>query len=333
MTALVRAAGISGYEELAASLGIDVASALRRARISVKALRDPDGLLSYASVIGLLEQSAHDAGCPDFGIRLAGRQGSEVLGPIAIVMQHARTVLEALSLGSKYVSVQSPALRFAVEPVAGRSSQTDLRVAIDVPYPAARRQAFEHALCVVIKFLDLLSQGTTKAQVVLLPHAQLAPSGTYASAFGCPSRFNQPFAAVRVATGSLARELPLHNPALLEFAQKYIDANFARPDQTISSKVRELVQRLMGTGCATHEGIAETLGVHPRTLQRQLVSEGTSFERIKDDARRTLFRQLMDRPAPLPLGQVASMLGYAEQSALTRSCRRWFGVAPSSMRR
>ena len=34
----------------------------------------------------------------------------------------------------------------------------------------------------------------------------------------------------------------------------------------------------------------------------------------------------------LELSQIARMLGYAEQSAFTRSCRRWFGMTPREFR-
>ena len=35
----------------------------------------------------------------------------------------------------------------------------------------------------------------------------------------------------------------------------------------------------------------------------------------------------------IPLAQLAGLLGFSEQSAMTRSCRRWFGVPPSALRR
>jgi len=35
----------------------------------------------------------------------------------------------------------------------------------------------------------------------------------------------------------------------------------------------------------------------------------------------------------MPLGQIADLLGFSEQSVLARSCRRWFGVTPKEIRR
>jgi AraC-like DNA-binding protein len=77
--------------------------------------------------------------------------------------------------------------------------------------------------------------------------------------------------------------------------------------------------------------VADALSMHPRTLQRRLRELGTTFEDIKDEARRDLaHRYLAHRD--VPLAQVTALLDYSEQSALTRSCHRWFGATPRVLR-
>ena len=66
--------------------------------------------------------------------------------------------------------------------------------------------------------------------------------------------------------------------------------------------------------------------MHPRTLQRR-AREGTTFEAIKDEVRRDLAQQYLSQPE-LPLTQITALLGYSEQSAFGRSCRRWFDMTP-----
>jgi len=74
------------------------------------------------------------------------------------------------------------------------------------------------------------------------------------------------------------------------------------------------------------------LGFHPRTMQRRLDAEGSSFEAIKDAVRREIALQYL-RETTIPLAKLANMLAFPEHSALTRSCRRWFGAPPSAIRR
>ena len=68
--------------------------------------------------------------------------------------------------------------------------------------------------------------------------------------------------------------------------------------------------------------------MHP---QRRLREEGTTFEDIKDEVRRDLARRYLAHPE-VPLAQVTAVLDYREQSALTRSCQRWFQTTPSALR-
>jgi AraC-like DNA-binding protein len=71
--------------------------------------------------------------------------------------------------------------------------------------------------------------------------------------------------------------------------------------------------------------------MHPRTLQRRLKGEGTTFEGLKDETRRDLARRYLAQP-DVPLTQVTALLDYGEQSALGRSSRRWFNATPQQFR-
>ena len=53
-----------------------------------------DAFLSFEAFIRLLEASADDLRCPDFGLRLSSWQGLDILGPLAVIARNAQTVLE-----------------------------------------------------------------------------------------------------------------------------------------------------------------------------------------------------------------------------------------------
>jgi AraC-like DNA-binding protein len=73
------------------------------------------------------------------------------------------------------------------------------------------------------------------------------------------------------------------------------------------------------------------LGVHPRTLQRRLAAEGTSFATILDDVRRDAAHRYITATS-LPFAQVAALVGFGEQSTLTHAVQRWHGVNPRQLR-
>jgi AraC-like DNA-binding protein len=96
--------------------------------------------------------------------------------------------------------------------------------------------------------------------------------------------------------------------------------------------VRTLVRQLLPTGRVTLELIAAQLHLHPRALQRRLSGEGLTFGALLDEIRRDAAAHYLS-DTNITLSHLARELGYAEQSVLTRSCRRWFESGPAAYRK
>lgn len=103
-------------------------------------------------------------------------------------------------------------------------------------------------------------------------------------------------------------------------------------DRPVSERVRSALKSTVGANRGTKAEIAELLDLHPRTLQRRLTAEGTTFEEIRVEVYRSATRRLLLETA-IPLSQVAAALGFSEQSAMNRSVRRWFDATPAQIRR
>lgn len=333
MTSVVRSANLEGYEPLARSLGIDPVMELMRFGLPVEALNHSDTFISFIGFIRLLEHSALAGNCPDFGLRLAQRQGAGSAGPLLILMRHAATLEEAVLTGSRHLFVLSPDYHFSAVPVSTDRHLVDLTIDINVPQLRLRAQAVEHALGYIVQLIRLVSQDQVRPILALLPHPRLGAMTCYAEVLGCECRFEAPVAAIRIAVKDLSLALPEHNHLLQQMAISYIEEKFSAPNQPFTGRVRLLVRRFLDTGAVSQVDIANALAVHPKTLQRRLLAERQVFNDIVDEVRRDRFRELLAQPTVLSLTQLALMLGYSEQAALTRSCRRWFGRTPTELRR
>ena len=104
------------------------------------------------------------------------------------------------------------------------------------------------------------------------------------------------------------------------------------PGQSLTSRVRQALRHTLGSAGGKKTDIADLLGMHPRTLQRHLKTEGTTFEILREDVRKEVALRYL-RETQIPLKQLTDVLGLSEESALARSCRRWFGMPPSQLRR
>lgn len=333
MTSLVRTSVLEGYEALAQSIGVDTAVELNRVGLPLDALNSTDNFISLIAFMRLMEHTAQCGNCPDFGLRLVQQQEAGSLGPLTVLMRHAQTLAEALQIGARHIFVLSPEFHFSLMPVSTDQNLVDLALEINVPQLRSRSQTIEQALGFIVQVVRLVSQGQVRPVLALLPHQRLGPAQTYADALRCECRFEAPVAAIRIAAKDLSLALPDRNPLLHQMALIYIEENFGAPNKLFTDRVRLLARRFLDAGPVSKVDIAEALSVHPKTLQRRLLKEGHLFNDILDEVRRDRFLELLAQPSTLSLTQVALMLGYSEQAALTRSCRRWFGRAPRELRR
>ena len=69
----------------------------------------------------------------------------------------------------------------------------------------------------------------------------------------------------------------------------------------------------------------------PRTLQRKLRLEQSSFADVLDRTRKH-FASCYLQERGLQLTEIAYLLGFSEQSAFTRAFQRWYGVSPTQYR-
>jgi AraC-like DNA-binding protein len=330
MAAMVRVQAVRGYRELVAELGGDPVHLLRAAKIKSAAFDQPTAFISFGAIVYLLERSARDLACPDFGLRLAERQDIGILGPLAVAMRHSATVGGALRCASKYMYVYNAAIAFSVQ-LDDEGDQALLAFDILSEHDPHCAQTVEHGVGITYRILSMLSAGQCHPKRVWLPHPAVASRATYRRHLGAPIEFKAPLTALAIDRADLDLPLGEHNEELRQFAVDYLYVPFPARQTPLPVQVRSVIDRLLGTGACGYAEVAHALSMHPRTLQRRLREEGTTVEDIKDEARRDLARRYLAHP-DVPLGQITALLDYSEQSALTRSCQRWFHTTPSALR-
>ena len=332
MTSLIRAVALQGYESAARSVGVNPVEQLARVELPADALVASDNFISYLGFMRLLENTAEAGQCPDFGLRLASHQEAFIEGPLTVLMRYADSLNDALALGAQYGYVFSPAMRGTLTPVTGQPDLVDLTLVINVGPQRACAQTTEYVLFAVAHVLRWLSHGKIQPRQILLPHARLGDGSQYGRHFLGECCFGMSFAAVRIAITDLSQPLPERNPLLLQMAKSYIEQNFGVSKSLISDRVRVLTRQRMAMGRANQPDVATALSMHAKTLQRRLLAEGARFDELLDGERRERFVELLMQPSRPSLAQIALMVGYSEQAALTRSCQRWFNCSPSALR-
>lgn len=332
-TGVIRAASLKGFRPLVEELGGDAAVLLKRFGISEDVLAQDDGLIPITAHDLMLDAAADELSCPDFGLRLAGGQDLSILGPLAVAIEEASSVAEALTLGSRFLFVHSPALRIAVEEdprgARGVSAITYRKSLRESPYSP---QATELGIALLHRISVTLLGESTGLRSIELPHVPLSPISRYTDHFGVDVRFQTSVAALRVDRRMLDTQFEDADHTIRQIAVEHLSRKHTDPDEQVAVRVRRTLTVGLGSARSSLGQVARVLAVHPRTLQRQLAAEDTTFEVILDDVRRTAATHYVTA-TDIPFGQVAGLIGLSEQSALSRAVRRWWGISPRELRR
>lgn len=330
----MRAGALSGLRELAAQLGQVPEPLLRRFGLPTAMFGDPELRIPYGDACRLLEACAEEWRCPDFGLRLGQAQKLDILGPIGLVARISDTVGDALSALCSHMNVHSTAIAVSLRmdgAVAGGRALAEVAYT-PIPRAGAGRQKLELSMALVRNVIALVS-GRPAFTATAVHFACPAPPDTAPAKafFQCPVRYGQAQTALYFHPDVLALPTAIRDPAIEPLVRAYVERLRDQLGDDIVAAARSLIGTLLTSGRCSREAVAECLNLHPRTFQRRLEAQGTSFSRLLDEYRRALAIELLER-GTLPLVQVADALGYSDQSVFNQAFRRWTDSTPAAFR-
>ncbi|MDG2412396.1 MAG: AraC family transcriptional regulator ligand-binding domain-containing protein [Halioglobus sp.] len=152
--------------------------------------------------------------------------------------------------------------------------------------------------------------------------------------FHCPVAFNQPMNSVTFSARHLEAELTRTEADLSEFlklAPYYMVIEPHASTLSITHRIRQILGDDFRREMPSFEALTGLLNMSARTLRRRLEKEGTSYQRIKDNARRDVAISMLSRDG-LTVSEVAEQVGFSDPSAFHRSFKKWTGQSPGSYR-
>jgi AraC-like DNA-binding protein len=191
----------------------------------------------------------------------------------------------------------------------------------------------EYSLAFVFRACTEITGDRPKLTRLYFAHAAPKDLSALEAAFGVKPTFGNGVNGFELDNAVLSLPLTSADPALrryLEEQGKAVLAQHPASADLIGQVRAELVKRL-GKSDAKVESIAEVLSLAPRTLQRRLMDESTSFQNVLDDVREQLSMGYLQNES-LTVSEIAYLLGYSELRAFDRAFRRWTGKTPVAWR-
>ncbi len=326
MAALVRAAALTNFSEVARELGLDPGAALRRAGLQAALIRQPDQLVEADRVARLFEDAARKTGCESFGLRMAARRQLSNFGVVSLLLMHQPTLRQVLLTLIDHLHLLNERLAIEVEDVG---SMVVLReeLALSVAAP----QSIELAIGVLYRMGEVLLQERWRPTSVSFTHGAPAEPAFHRRFFKCRIEFNGAFNGLVCRAADLDVPNPAADPVLAEYARKMIADLPDDRQRSMDEEVRKAIYLMLPTGRATCKSVAAGLGISMRTLQRELDEREVTFKALINEVRQELARRYVANTHH-SLGEVAAMLGYTTHSAFTRWFGTQFGCSPEQWR-
>lgn len=326
--ATIRVGNVGALPDVYQRLGLDFASALRRAGLQPGAFDDAENVIPFLAVDALYAIAAEEADCEHFGL-LVG-VGPLNLGLPGFLATHAPTMRIGLQ---RLVAFHN---RVDSGGVAEVTEQGDIAIAsytLVVPHLRSQDQMYDTAMAITaMLFRRMLGDGFAPHEVRLPFKAPKDISHhrsfyrRWSLKFGCDQ------AAIVFPASCLDRPIKGADPVLFSYLLRQIETNPFDEAPTMAEQIRRILPGLIRQGEVKGHGIAKMFGLHPRTMSRRLAAENLSVHELVEDARFDVARRLLNN-RKLSLTQIAAELYYADASAFTRAFRRRYGVPPGAWRR
>ena len=103
------------------------------------------------------------------------------------------------------------------------------------------------------------------------------------------------------------------------------------PNQSLSDRLRAMLNSFVPGRRPTIEYVSKIIEMSPRTMQRQLAREQTTFFELVDEwARDQALKQV--REPDIRISEISKCLGYSEHAHFTRAFCRWTNMTPRAFR-
>lgn len=307
--------------------GVRVSAVLQRAGLPPDLFAQPRVLVTTEELFALWNSIGEVSANPAVGLLLETETKTEHLSPSALAALSTESLGAAVQQIARYKQLTCPEEIWQQTEDGEWSIQFHWTLSTGL----APRVLVD---CCFAWMLTIARHGTGERIAPL--RLEFMQERTYRKAleqyFGCPVTFGTPRNAVVFREADAQRPFVTRNAELLAVLAPQLDAELRKQGEEafIETVRREIQQKLTGRRPGI-EQIARALHLSPRTLQRRLQEEASSFQRVLEEARHRLARHYLNNSV-LELNEAAYLLGYEDSNSFVRAFRTWEGIPPARWR-
>ncbi|GAA5317654.1 MAG: ornithine utilization transcriptional regulator OruR [Candidatus Pelagadaptatus aseana] len=275
----------------------------------------------------LLKNAFEVSGDPAIALRAGMNLPITTHGDLGIASITAPTLRASLEVFANFVKVRNPHGGLSMR---DRGDYLELIVEMDDTLQDQRDMAID-LVCAAFTSGSMKSLRSVVSNITLKMDRQKPDnSQLYVSLLSCPIEWDSDVTAFVIPKRDLDKTLPDSNPEAFSAALERLQKLYFLLQKTGSCKdsVVAVFTQQAGRIC-TMTTVTDALHFSPRTLNRRLKQEGTSFQEVLDD---WLKQQALNylQQGGLTIEATAALMGYGDEANFRRAFKRWFGKPVTS---
>jgi AraC-like DNA-binding protein len=289
-----------------------------------------DRLVSLERFRALARGGMELTGEPWLGLAVGRSTQLSSHGPLGYALVASPNAGEALRLVDRYSELRLQIARFETMAARGR---VQLCVEDVVGWGDITEYISLHIIGAMVMAVETVTGASLSDTRVCFPFPKPDWSGRYAEHLsGISAEFDASLLVLDIPESLASIRSITADASAFEQAVRLCEREATRRQDDADVATRVLSNLLERQGSyPTIPEMAKTLSMSERTLIRRLKAQGTSYQRLLDDVRQELALWYL-RKTDLSIEAVADRLGYQDTTNFSRTCRRWFGVTPKTLR-
>lgn len=311
------------------SYGCDAHALFQQAGLDPAKLSDPNARYPDSAFPPLWKRAVEATRDPGFGLAVARFWYPTSFHALGYSWLASDTLKEAMERAARYCLLLTDKKELIVKE-AGREIKITLHNP-DPKHPTAAED-YDAALATIVTMCRTSYGQHLNPLRVSMQREPPADRGAFSQFFRAPMDFSAAENAVYFDRKALLTPLPTANAEFARANDKVLTDYLARFERgSVRRQVEVKLLEQLSSGHASRQSVARALHMSPRTLQRRLRAEGTSYKELLEQTRRDLAARYM-RESHLSAGEITFLLGFSEPANFARAFKRWHGMALTKYR-
>lgn len=268
---------------------------------------------------------------PGFSVRVGQQMKMDDYGVLGLSWKTCSKAGEIFERCERYFQLLSNTYVFRVEN-EGEFSKIYL---FREPHRRGIGLSNEATFSATIVVLQAMTELDIAPVSVSFKHQAPKDLSSHDAAFKCPILFNQSHNFMVYKTLDLETRTAKADISINKFLVERVEEKVKGIEISsikIASDVEKLIKDALPSGIPSILQIGKHIGMSSRTLTRRLSENGITFRDLIKQTQENTSKELL-KQSTYSVSEIAFQIGFSEQSAFSRSFKRWTGQSPLEYRR